>query len=165
MPFDTATPAPLTAESVLATFAAVDANCTHDDADDIARRVNGHTGDVMAALRWSQHAFAYDAESRLTRYIGAVEEAADPRKLKDRLLRDVANLELAAENARKSADEFRRKAETWADAEYHGFAERAASFERLAIRYLKDARLKQRLANALDDTPEPPPAAKMKVAA
>lgn len=138
MLYDASTPAPLTAEAVLATFAAVDASCTHADADLIAQIVNRRSGDVQQAVEACEGKPIY---TKLLVYQGALVERVNPAVLAERLRFEADCLTGRADKQRAEADSWRRYGESK--------AERAATCERLAVRYLGEAKRKLRLANAL----------------
>lgn len=150
----TTTPAPLAAESVLSTFAQVDHDCPYADADLIARVINARAGDVQRAVEACEGKPVY---GKLLAYQAALVERTNPAVLAERLRFEADCLTKRADDQRKEADSWRR----------HGAskAERAATCERLAIRYLSEAKRKLALARSLDETPEPPPAASVREAA
>lgn len=141
MPFDT-TPTPdLTPEAVLATFAAVDAECSHADAADIARRVNANAGDVAHAISMCEPEHAV---CKLIAYQGALEEIENPAKLATRLYFEASCAKERAERFQREADEWRGKI---GRDEYAAML--AAARERTAISFLKIAKTKVERADAI----------------
>jgi hypothetical protein len=136
-------PTTLTLESVLATFAAVSLDCTHEDATRIARWVQS-AGSIEAAINTA--GWEHPAYGALVRYAGALAEIADPAVLAERLRFEADCLTARADQARLAADEYRAKNAKYGDGVY---GEMAAAREQTAIRLMKDARLKLKAANSL----------------
>lgn len=133
--------AALTPQSVLATLAQVDHDCPFVDAKRIAKIVNARAGDVQRAVECCEGKAIYGP---MLAYAEALEEIANPARLSVRLMMEASTLLAASDKARAEADEFRRKAETWA--EPADFAHRAACRERAAVEYLKRSKAKARRA-------------------